>query len=199
MEGCTISQFICFCWGKGLFFLCSSVWYSSATYTGVSGSCCYYTYFIHLSPCFSYLCQDLERGALITYMKPVLSLFLPFLHTSFPAQTAPLRCSCYSPLALLWPACVLPWVRLRLCSRDCATVKSPSELQAASTWVSWRCHLHHKPAPLLSLSHKHIHTRLQHSCQTRATYSSTVVKLWCFLYHVCQWAISLSIFFDYNR
>lgn len=83
-----------------------------------------------MSPCFSYLCQDLERGALITYMKPVLSLFLPFLHTSFPAQSAPLRCSRYSPLALLWPACVLPWAQLHLCSRDCATVKSPSELQA---------------------------------------------------------------------
>lgn len=79
----------------------------------------------------------------------------------------------------------------RLCSRDCAPVKSPSELQA-SPWVSWRCYLHHKPAPQLSLSHKRTHIG---SSQTRAADSSAVVELRCFLYHVCQWAISLTIFF----
>lgn len=82
----------------------------------------------------------------------------------------------------------------RLCPRDCAPVKSPSELQA-SPWVSWRCYLDHKPAPQLSLSHKRTHIGLQHSSQTRVADSSAVVELRCFLYHVCQWAISLTIFF----
>lgn len=37
-------------------------------------------------------------------------------------------------------------------------------------------------------------TQLYLSGQTRATYSSTLVTPWCFLYHVCQWAISLRAF-----
>lgn len=97
-----------------------------------------------------------------------------------------------SPMALLWPACVRLVAQLPLCSLDCAAEKRPSELQA-SRRLSWRCHRHHNPAtPSLSLSLTHTHSQLP--SQTRATYSSTLVMPWCFLYHVCQWTISLWAF-----
>lgn len=84
-------------------------------------------------------------------MKP----FLLFLHTSLPST--PLVLLLPPLLALLWPTYVPPRAHQPLSSQDCATLKSPSELQA-SRWVSWRCHLHHKPAPPLTLTNTHTHT-----------------------------------------
>lgn len=54
-----------------------------------------------------------------------------------------------------------------------------------SRWLSCVCHLHHKPAASLSFTNSHTCARQQ---PDRATYSSTSVISWCFLYHMCQWA-----------
>lgn len=69
--------------------------------------------------------------------------------------------------------------------------KRPSELQACSR-RSWRYHPHRSSAPSPS------HTLLKHSNQTKATYSSALVVMWCFLYHVCQWPFC-SGRFDYDH
>lgn len=109
-------------------------------------------------------------------------------NTSSPGRAAP-----------LWHSCYLCW----LCSDRPVCSPCPSSISAPGTVLEWKVpqsssSADEVPPPpqtsSISLSPKHTHTHSQLSSQTRAIYSSTVVKLWCFLYHVCQWDISLSIF-----
>lgn len=127
-------------------------------------------------------------------MKP----FLPLLHTGLPP---PLWCSCYPPSWLYSgrPTC-LPKPSCLSASRTVLhwkvpqSSRPPDESPGGATFTTNQLHR--------SLSQTHTHTPcLQHSSQTWAAYSSTVVKLRCFLYHVCQWAISLCLFFffDYDE
>lgn len=165
LKGCFMSQFIRFCCVEGLFLLWSSMWYTHRRY------------------------RKLLQSSLLGFgMRgtKTSSVFLP-VQLSCPGcstLTLPL-----SLLALLWPACVLPLAQAHPCSWDCAAVKIPSWLQVCRWGAPYTTNQLHR-----SFSPKHMRTRLQLSSQTRAIYSSTVVKLWCFLYHVCQWDISLSIF-----
>lgn len=102
-------------------------------------------------------------------------------------------CLTCSPLTLLLPTWMLPQAQLHLCSLHCAAEKRP--LRAPDLHTA----LLEVPPSLqpTSISLKHIHTlSLAHCIQAKpeATYSSTLVMLRCFLYHVCQWAISLRAF-----
>lgn len=67
----------------------------------------------------------------------------------------------------------------------CVSAKMSTELQA-SWQLSWRCLPHHSPAPCYT----HIHLSAKPEPPTVAL----LLMQWCFLYHVCQWAISLWAF-----
>lgn len=205
-----------------LFLLWSSVW--DNRYPSDGRNCCYFYHSFHpsfsmfsrwkshMKPALSHFLSFLHTGFLfgplcvlwaghimsthlmcatnlthtLPYWKPLTaSLCFPKGSAEPSADCSPLIFSAGSPLASVHASSGTAASLLTglCCRKKRAQSSRPPDGSPGGATVA-------ATQPHLSLTNAHS----QHSSQTRATYSSTLVMPWCFLYHVCQWAISLRAF-----